>query len=294
MISHHPKAIARISPGAGSKSVRVISVTSGKGGVGKTSVTVNLAVALARLGRQVLIWDADLGLANVDILLGLNSQYNINHLLNGDKTLEEIIIEGPEGVKIMPASSGIQEMAALSEGQKVRLLNEFDHYNLDLDFLLIDTGAGVSSNVMYFNMAAQECIIVVTPEPAPITDAYALIKIMTTKYHAKRFKILMNIVSSAEEAKAVFTLLASIADKHLDSISLDYLGYIPRDEYISRSIKRQRALLDLYPSSESSKFFNDLAERLINSPMNSNLDGNIKFFWQRLFRSSLLKKTFCR
>ncbi len=273
----------------GSKSVRVISVTSGKGGVGKTSITVNLAIALARLGRQVLIWDADLGLANIDILLGLDSRYNINHLLNGDKTLEEIIFEGPEGVKILPASSGIQEMTALSDGQKIRLLNEFDHYHVDLDFLLIDTGAGVSSNVMYFNMAAQERIVVVTPEPAPITDAYALIKIMTTKYNTKRFKILMNIVSSAEEAKAVFTLLASMADKYLDSISLDYLGYIPRDEYISKSIKRQRALLDLYPSSEASKFFKDLAIRVIDSPLKSNLDGNIKFFWQRLFRSSLSK-----
>lgn len=276
--------MATKSPEPGSKSVRVISVTSGKGGVGKTNITANLAIALARLGRQVLIWDADLGLANIDILLGLNSRYNINHLLNGDKTLEEIIIEGPEGVKIMPASSGIQEMAALSEGQKVRLLNEFDHYNLDLDFLLIDTGAGVSSNVMYFNMAAQECIIVVTPEPTSITDAYALIKIMTTKYNEKSFKILMNLVSSAEEAKAIFILLASVADKHLDSISLDYLGYIPRDEYIPESIKKQRALLDLYPSSESSKFFKDLAKRVINSPIKSNLDGNIKFFWQRLLR----------
>lgn len=284
MISQNQKAMATKSPEPGSKSVRVISVTSGKGGVGKTNITANLAIALARLGRQVLIWDADLGLANIDILLGLNSRYNINHLLNGDKTLEEIIIEGPEGVKIMPASSGIQEMAALSEGQKVRLLNEFDHYNLDLDFLLIDTGAGVSSNVMYFNMAAQECIIVVTPEPTSITDAYALIKIMTTKYNAKRYKILMNLVSSAEEAKTVFTLLASVADKHLDSISLDYLGYIPRDEYIPESIKKQRALLDLYPSAESSKFFKDLAKKVINSPIKSNLDGNIKFFWQRLLK----------
>lgn len=284
MISQNQKTMATKSPEPGSKSVRVISVTSGKGGVGKTNITANLAIALARLGRQVLIWDADLGLANIDILLGLNSRYNINHLLNGDKTLEEIIIEGPEGVKIMPASSGIQEMAALSEGQKVRLLNEFDHYNLDLDFLLIDTGAGVSSNVMYFNMAAQECIIVVTPEPTSITDAYALIKIMTTKYNEKSFKILMNLVSSAEEAKAIFTLLASVADKHLDSISLDYLGYIPRDEYIPESIKKQRALLDLYPSAESSKFFKDLAKRVINSPIKSNLDGNIKFFWQRLLR----------
>ena len=278
------KAYVKTPSEAEDNSVRVISVTSGKGGVGKTNITANLAIALAQLGRRVMIWDADLGLANIDILLGLNSQYNINHLLNGSKTLEEIIIEGPEGIKIMPASSGIQEMAALSEGQKVRLLNELDHYDVNLDFLLIDTGAGVSSNVMYFNMAAQECIIVTTPEPTSITDAYALIKIMTTKYNAKRFKVLINLVSSATEAKQIFTVLASVADKHLSSISLDYIGYIPRDEYILASVRNQRAVLDLYPSSESSKYFKELAERMINSPANSSLDGNIKFFWQRLLR----------
>ncbi|MBW2624377.1 MAG: MinD/ParA family protein, partial [Deltaproteobacteria bacterium] len=265
-MSLNQKAAARKSSIPEAKSVRVISVTSGKGGVGKTNITANLAIALAQLGKQVLIWDADLGLANIDILLGLNSQYNINHLLNGTKTLEEIIIEGPQGIKIMPASSGIQEMSSLSEGQKVRLLNEFDHYDVDLDYLLIDTGAGVSSNVMYFNMAAQECIVVATPEPTSITDAYAVIKIMTTKYNAKRFKILINFVKGPGEAKAVFTLLASVADKHLDSISLDYLGYIPRDESIPDSVKQQRALLDLYPESDSSKFFKDLAKRVVNSP----------------------------
>jgi len=283
-MSPNQKAAARKSSIPEAKSVRVISVTSGKGGVGKTNITANLAIALAQLGKQVLIWDADLGLANIDILLGLNAQYNINHLLNGTKTLEEIIIEGPQGIKIMPASSGIQEMASLNEGQKVRLLNEFDHYDVDLDYLLIDTGAGVSSTVMYFNMAAQECIIVATSEPTSITDAYALIKIMTTKYNAKRFKILINLVNGPQEAKAVFTLLASVADKHLDSISLDYLGYIPRDESIPKSVRQQRALLDLYPASSSGKFFKDLAKRLDNSPVNSNLDGNIKFFWQRLLR----------
>lgn len=264
--------------------VRAISITSGKGGVGKTNIAANLAIALARQGQEVLVWDADLGLANIDVILGLNALYNINHLLNGEKTLEEIIIQGPGGIKIMPASSGVQEMANLGEGQKMRLLSEFDNYNADLNFLLIDTGAGISSNVMYFNMAAQDRIIVVTPEPTSITDAYALIKVMTTKYNTKKFQILINLVASSREAKDVFTLLSAVADKYLTSISLDYLGFIPKDEYIPKAILKQQAVLDLYPSADCSKYFNNLAKRIISTPADTGLDGNIKFLWKRMLK----------
>ncbi|MBW1708861.1 MAG: MinD/ParA family protein [Deltaproteobacteria bacterium] len=278
------KAEARRTLETESSPVRAISITSGKGGVGKTNITANLAIALAQQGQEVLVWDADLGLANIDVLLGLNALYNINHLLNGEKTLEEIIIEGPKGIKIMPASSGVQEMANLGEGQKMRLLNELDHYRAKLDFLLIDTGAGISANVMYFNMAAQERIIVVTPEPTSITDAYALIKVMTTKYNAKKFRILVNLVENSREAKDVFTLLGAVADKYLGSISLDYLGFIPTDEYIPKSVLKQQPVLDLYPSAECSKYFKNLAKQLLNTPTGGGLDGNIKFLWKRLLK----------
>ncbi|MBW2090611.1 MAG: MinD/ParA family protein [Deltaproteobacteria bacterium] len=283
-MTRNRKAEAKRSPEPENKTVRAISITSGKGGVGKTNITANLAIALAQQGQEVLVWDADLGLANIDVLLGLNALYNINHLLKGEKTLEEIIIEGPSGIKIMPASSGIQEMANLGEGQKMRLLNELDHYREDLDFLLIDTGAGISANVMYFNMAAQERVIVVTPEPTSITDAYALIKVMTTKYNARKFSILVNLVESSREAKDVFMLLGAVADKYLTSISLDYLGYLPRDEYIPKAVLKQQPVLEIYPSADCSKFFKNLAKQMLNAPVDYNQDGNIKFLWKRLLK----------
>ena len=155
----------------------------------------------------------------------------------------------------MPASSGIQELASLGEGQKVRLLAELDEYDDDLDFLLIDTGAGISGNVMYFNMAAQERIVVVTPEPTSITDAYALIKVMCTRYNQKRFSILPNQVTGPKEAKSVFQLLTAVADKHLGSVSLDFAGFIPKDDNLPKSVRQQRAIVDVYPSSEASQGF---------------------------------------
>ena len=185
-MSPDPTSVANAKNRQHMNPIRVISVTSGKGGVGKTNVVTNLAMALASAGQKVLVWDADLGLANIDVLLGLKPEFNIQHLLNGEKSLREILVEGPGGFKIMPASSGIQELSHLGEGQKVRLLSELDEYDDDLDYLLIDTGAGISSNVMYFNMAAQERIVVVTPEPTSITDAYALIKVMSTPVQSEK------------------------------------------------------------------------------------------------------------
>ena len=163
-------------------SPRVVSVTSGKGGVGKTNVVGNLGIAYQRMGKRVLIFDADLGLANIDIIFGINPKYTIEDVIKGEKELSQVIAKGPEGVSIIPASSGVQALSHLSEGHKINLLNEFDVLNSMFDILLIDTSAGISSNVIYFNLAAQERIILVTPEPTSITDAYALIKVMFTQH----------------------------------------------------------------------------------------------------------------
>ena len=284
-MSTDSKASARPTKASSPTSpLRVIAVTSGKGGVGKTNVVTNLALALSRAGKRVLVWDADLGLANIDVLLGLKPEYNINHMLSGEKSLREILVTGPGGFRIMPASSGIQELSDLGEGQKVRLLSELDEFEDDLDFLLIDTGAGISSNVTYFNMAAQERILVVTPEPTSITDAYAMIKVMATKYNQKSFNILPNMVSGVKEAKSVYTLLAGVADKHIGHLSLGYIGYVVKDEHLVKSVRQQRAVLDLFPQSQAGGCFIDLAKRLINSPTTTRLDGNIRFFWKRLLR----------
>ena len=269
----------------GSAFPRVIAVTSGKGGVGKTNIVGNLAIAFRRLGRRVLILDGDLGLANIDIIFGLNPIYNIKHVINGEKDLTEVIVEGPEEICIIPAGSGLHELVHLTNGQKLNLLNEFDRLNEDFDIFLIDTGAGISSNIIYFNIAAQERIVVATCEPSSITDAYALMKVMFTQYGTKSFKLLVNMVTHEEEARSVFENLSNAIVRFLKGMSLEYVGFIPKDDNFQSAVRQQRTVLQRYPESESSKGFCDLAQRLLAGSPKASCDGNIKFFWRKLMDS---------
>ena len=270
------------------KDLRVISVTSGKGGVGKTNVVANLALALCRLGKRVLILDADLGLGNMDVLLGLNPRYTIQHVLSGEKRLEEVILNVPAGFHLLPAASGIPELTDLTQSQRMFLLDEFDALQNFFDVLLIDTGAGISSNVMYFNFAAMEKVVVITNEPASLTDAYALIKVLANKYHQKKFRILINSARSDHEAEQIYRHLCLVVDKFLGSLSLDYLGWIPFDENVPKAVRRQQAVLDLFPLSKSSKKFMEVAERLMSFRDYCDFEGDVKFFWQRLLNNSQL------
>ncbi len=265
--------------------VRVISVTSGKGGVGKTNVVANLALALTQSHKKVLILDADLGLGNMDVLLGLNHHYSIQHVLTGEKRLEEIIIEAPGGFQVLPAASGIQELTELDQSQRLFLLDELDILQDRFDVLLIDTGAGISSNVMYFNFAAMEKVVVVTNEPASLTDAYALIKVLTTKYQQKTFKILINQARNAEEADRIFRQLSQVVDKFLGSPSIDYLGWIPHDKHIPQAVRQQQAVLAVYPDAAASKSFLSVAESLLTSVNHLDFEGDVKFFWKKLVDS---------
>ncbi len=258
--------------------LRTITVTSGKGGVGKTNIVANLAISLQRQGRKVMIFDADLGLCNMDVLLGLSPRYNIQHVINGDKRLKDIIIKGPDGVLIVPASSGIEELTNLNEIQKLRLLEEFETLPGRIDYILIDTGAGISTNVTFFCLGAQEIIVVVTPEPTSLTDSYALIKILYTKYQEKNFKILINNVSGESEAKEVFRRLQLVTERFLN-LSIDYLGFIPHDLSIPRAVKIQNPVLLRYPDSPSSRAFIDLAKRIDHTNDKKIVKGGIQFFF---------------
>jgi flagellar biosynthesis protein FlhG len=261
--------------------IRVISVTSGKGGVGKTSVVANLALALCRMGQRVLVLDADLGLANLDVMLGLNPLYTIDHLLRGERKLEEILIQGPGGFELLPAASGIPELTELDNTQRLLLLDELDSLKDRFDVLLIDTGAGISSNVMYFNYAAMEKIVIITNEPTSLTDAYALIKVLTSRYKQKRFKVLVNSAQSANEAERIYRHLSLVVDQFLGSPSLDYLGWIPFDKQMPAAVRKQRTVLDCFPQAAASGRLLEVANALMSSEGESVLEGDIRFFWQR-------------
>lgn len=266
---------------------RVISVTSGKGGVGKSNIVVNLGLALARTGLRVLLIDADLGLANLDILLGLTPKFTIHDVLGLRHNLADVIVNGPEGIRILPASSGIPELAELNEFQKIFLLTEMDHCAEDFDVVLIDTGAGISVNVLFFNLAAQERILVANNQPTSLADAYALIKVLVTRHDLKRFKLLVNATSRPKEAEMVYRTLLTVTERFLGhEIALEYLGFIPYDECIPKAVMKQRPVLGLFPQAPASKSFTEIARVLWSSSPPPESDGNIKFFRRRLHQCS--------
>ncbi|MDI6753025.1 MAG: MinD/ParA family protein [Thermodesulfobacteriota bacterium] len=263
---------------------RVISVSSGKGGVGKTNIVVNLAFAFTQMQKRVLVLDADLGLANINILLGLIPRYTIEHLLLREKSVSDILIKGPGGMSIIPASSGVLELVNLSESQKIFLLNELDLLAESVDILLIDTAAGISANVLYFNLTAKESILIATPEFTSITNTLALIKVLSAKNKKKKFTILINFVRNGKEAKEVYNKISLAVDRFLGSLSLDYLGFIPFDESLPKAVKQQRAVLELYPQAISSRSFMEVARTLAEKPPGAGSNGNVQFFWKHLLQ----------
>ncbi len=267
---------------AGGRPLRTLAVTSGKGGVGKTNITVNLALCLCKMGHKVLIIDADLGLANVDVVLGLNPQYTIKDVINGEKSIEEVLVQGPGGMQILPATSGVAEMSNLTRDEKMMLLQVFDTFELDADFVFIDTAAGISDTVLYFNTAAQQRIVIATGEPTSLTDAYALIKVLHLNHQQNDFSLLVNNVADATEAKQVYRKLAAAADHFLGGeVSIDYLGFLPTDKSVHNAVMQQKPVVEAFPGSEIAKAFVKMAKTIEATPA-AGSDGNIKFFWRRL------------
>lgn len=255
-------------------------MSSGKGGVGKTNSVVNLAVALAETGKKVMLLDADLGLGNLDVLLGLAPKYNLGHLLRGEKAIGDILVEGPAGIKILPASSGVQELTNLSLEQRLALRSHLESIGADIDVLIIDTGAGISNNVLFFNMAAHEIVVVVTPEPTSITDAYALMKVLCKRHGERKFKLLVNTARSRKEAMEVYRKLSLVAERFLN-ISVDYLGCVLNDENVLRSVLRQKAVMELYPDTAASLCFKEIADAIWDFPAN-DVKGGMQLFWQQI------------
>ena len=258
---------------------RVIAITSGKGGVGKTNIVANLGYALCKAGQKVLIFDADLGLGNLDVLLGLTPRYNLSHVIEGRKTLSEIIVQGPGNLKILPASSGIQQLTKLTSFQKMEVFNELNALLSHYDIVLIDTAAGISSNVLYFNASANEIMVVVTPEPTSITDAYALMKILSVKYQEKHFRLIVNMAKNTREADEVSRQLSLVADRFLD-VSIEYFGSVLIDDNVKTGVRKQKVVSEMAPMTQASRNFAELSHKLARSQPMIPRSENRPLIWQ--------------
>jgi flagellar biosynthesis protein FlhG len=265
--------------------VQVIAVTGGKGGVGKSNVSVNLAIALAEMGRRVVVLDADLGLANIDILLGISSSKTIENVLQGECDLRDVMVRGPGGIRIVPASSGTQKLSQLNAMEHAGLIQAFSDIGDDIDVLIVDTAAGISDTVMSFVRAAQEVLMVVTDEPTSITDAYAQIKLLNRDYGVFRFRIIANMVKTPQEGNALFGKLTKVTDRFLD-VAMQYVGAIPQDDAVKRAVQRQKAVVEAYPRAKAATAFRALAKKVDSWPLPSTPRGHLEFFVDRLVQET--------
>lgn len=261
--------------------VQVVAVTGGKGGVGKTSVAVNLASALTNAGRQVVLLDGDLGLANVDVLLGLSPRYNLSHVLSGERTLDEILVTTREGLHIVPAASGAANLANMDANAHLGLVQAFSTLSIPLDVLIVDTAAGIAHGVMQFSQASQHVLVVLRDEPASLTDAYALVKLLSRDHGVKKFRILANMTATPGAGEELFRRFERVTSRFLDVV-LEYEGEIPDDEHMRLAIRGQRTVVDAYPSSPASRAFKKLAARADKWPVPPGPRGNLEFFVERL------------
>lgn len=268
---------------------RVISFTSGKGGVGKTNTVVNVAISLAAAGKSVLVLDADLSLANVDVMLGLRSEYTLQHVLAGTHSMSEVMISGPGGISIIPAASGVESICDLDADQRLLLMQAVEEVAANYEYLLIDTRAGISADVMQFNSAASEIVCVITNEPTSLTDAYALIKVLAKNYAEKSISILANNISNAQrsaeqEALRAFRRLEHSVNRFLkkEQVELRYLGFVPADPLVSESVRSQRAVVELFPSSPVGLAFSSLAKRIDENFSEFKVKGGMQFFFRQL------------
>ena len=268
--------------------LKIYAVTSGKGGVGKTNLTANIATCAARAGKRVLIIDADLGLANVEIVLGVKPRHHLGDLLELDRGLgiEDVLVEGPQGVMLLPAGSGVQTLSHLDDGQKFRFVQALEPIEDRFELVLIDSGAGIGENVLFFVGEAQEAILVVSPEPTSLVDAYAAVKVLSQQAGVTTFNVIVNPVVDELAARGVFQKLTAVTSKFLQA-KVRHLGYVPRDENLHKAIMAQRPVCEMFPSSPSARAIAAVTERLLaDSTAPTSVEGGLKFMWQRLFREA--------
>ncbi len=264
--------------------MQIFSITSGKGGVGKTSLICNMALQFGRLGRRVLLIDADMGLANVDIMMGFKPESNLSDLFGGRAALSDLLVEARPGVTVLPAASGVQEMTHLEDGLMMQLMGALDALDADFDVVLVDTGAGIGQNVLRFNAAARRVLVVSTPEPTSMTDAYATIKVLSGSHGVKRFRLVVNQVESRKQSLRVYRHITTVADQYLDDVAIEYAGFVVSDPNVSKAVIERKLLLERFPDSPASGCIRDLVGDLMHDVEESAPSGNMQFFWKRLLQ----------
>lgn len=262
---------------------RTLSITSGKGGVGKTTIAANMALNLAQKGKKVLLLDGDLGMGNVDIMFGVRTQKTIHDVLEGEAPLSEVLVDVAPGVTIIPGGSGIFELQTLNDRQKRVLLDHVTTLPQNYDYLIVDTAPGIDDNVLYLNSAVHQIGVVLTPDPASMADSYALIKVLNKYHREDRFSIICNQVRDEAEGLALFKRISDVASKFL-YVSLDYQGSIPHDPLLTRATKSQQLVLDSQPHAVSSLAIQQITQKMCGFKGMESVKGGMQFFWEQLFR----------
>lgn len=265
----------------GCNATKVIAVCSGKGGVGKTNIASNVAIGLSKRGRNVCLLDADVSLANVDVLLGLQPRLNLSHVVSGEADLESTMLRGPNGIRIVPASSGNFSMTDLPAASQAAIIQAFNDLSVQPDILIVDTAAGISPSVARFVQAAEHVLVVVQDEPASLTDAYALIKVFSQHYGISRFNVITNQSTTASAGRRLFEKLSRVTDAYLDVV-LRHVGDVPNDRYLVKAVQEQRAVADAYPMSASGEAFRKISGTLDRLPVRETPNGGLQFFFERL------------
>lgn len=276
-------SIPRRKLNLGAKHTRVIAISGGKGGVGKSNVACNLGIAMSSMGKNVLLFDADLSLANVDVLLGLTPRLNLSHVISGEKKLNEILVDGPAGLRLLPGGSGIEELSELNESQMETLFAGLESIDPSPDVLLIDTAAGIHPNVLQFVLAADQTVVVTTPEPTAYTDAYALIKTMVKHKAGDDISVLVNMARDSREATEVVKLLLQICRQMLN-ISFNNMGYIPRDNEVLTSVRHQNPFILRAPECTAAKAIRNMASSLLQIKADERNSRGLRGFFQSLFQ----------
>ena len=265
--------------------IKVIAVTGGKGGVGKTNVSLNMAIAMAQQGKRVLVLDADLGLANVDVMLGLRVRKNLSNVLDGTADLRDILVEGPAGIQIVPATSGTRTMVELTEREHASLIQAFSELQGDFDVLIVDTAAGIGNTVVSFARASQDVIVVVCDEPTSITDAYALMKVLSRDQGVFKFKVVANMVRNLRDGQVLFNKLTKVTDRFLD-VAIELSAIIPFDENLRQAVRKQKAMVVAHPKSPASLAIKALAKKALDWPIPAQAGGHMEFFLEQLITSA--------